>query len=69
LSISSEGSNVGFLLYRGNGAVLHSVLVLHQGVRKALATRERHMDYIVAGIAAAGLFGYLFYALLKPEKF
>jgi len=27
------------------------------------------MDYIVAGIAAVLMFGYLFYALLKPEKF
>jgi len=27
------------------------------------------MDYVVAGVAAALLFAYLFYALLKPEKF
>jgi len=27
------------------------------------------MDYIVAGVAAALLFFYLLYALLKPEKF
>jgi len=27
------------------------------------------MDYIIAGIAAVLMFGYLFYALLKPEKF
>jgi len=27
------------------------------------------MDYIVAGIAALFLFGYLVYALLRPERF
>jgi len=27
------------------------------------------MDYIIAGIAAAGIFIYLLYALLKPERF
>jgi len=27
------------------------------------------MDYIVAGIASLGLFAYLIYALLRPEKF
>jgi len=27
------------------------------------------MDYIIAGIASIGVFIYLIYALLKPEKF
>jgi len=27
------------------------------------------MEYMVAGIAALFLFGYLVYALLRPEKF
>jgi K+-transporting ATPase KdpF subunit len=27
------------------------------------------MDYIIGGIATVFLFGYLIYALLKPEKF
>jgi len=27
------------------------------------------MDYIIAGIASVGLFIYLIYALLRPEKF
>jgi len=27
------------------------------------------MDYIIAGITAFGLFIYLVYALLRPEKF
>jgi len=27
------------------------------------------MDYIIAGIASLGLFIYLLYALLRPERF
>jgi len=27
------------------------------------------MDYVIAGVAALFLFGYLIYALLKPEQF
>jgi len=27
------------------------------------------VDYIIAGIAAVFLFGYLVYALLRPERF
>jgi len=27
------------------------------------------MDYVIAGMMAAGLFVYLIYALLRPEKF
>jgi len=27
------------------------------------------MDYVVAGVAALFLFGYLIYALLRPERF
>jgi len=27
------------------------------------------MDYIIAGIASVGLFVYLIYALLRPERF
>ncbi|HEV2348881.1 MAG TPA: K(+)-transporting ATPase subunit F [Terriglobia bacterium] len=30
---------------------------------------ESWMDYIIAGMAALLLFGYLVYALLRPEKF
>jgi K+-transporting ATPase KdpF subunit len=26
-------------------------------------------DYSLAGLVAAGLLGYLFYALLRPERF
>jgi len=27
------------------------------------------MDYIIAGLACLGLFAYLIYALLRPERF
>jgi len=27
------------------------------------------MDYVIAGVASLGLFVYLVYALLRPEKF
>jgi len=27
------------------------------------------MDYLIAGVASLGLFAYLIYALLRPEKF
>jgi len=27
------------------------------------------MDYIIAGLASVGLFVYLLYALLRPERF
>jgi K+-transporting ATPase KdpF subunit len=39
---------------------------LHEGLRKAL---RDPMDYALGGIVAVFLFGYLIYALLKPEKF
>lgn len=31
--------------------------------------QEEHMDFLIAGIIAAFLAGYLIYALLYPEKF
>ncbi|HUJ50601.1 MAG TPA: K(+)-transporting ATPase subunit F [Bryobacteraceae bacterium] len=40
---------------------------LHESLRQALG--EHTMDYIIAGIASVGLFVYLVYALLRPEKF
>jgi K+-transporting ATPase KdpF subunit len=54
------------------------VLALHEGLRQALGTlslhkkaitREGSMDYIIAGVTSLGLFVYLIYALLRPEKF
>ncbi|HVW11730.1 MAG TPA: K(+)-transporting ATPase subunit F [Bryobacteraceae bacterium] len=45
------------------------VLGIHEGVRPALGPRGETMDYVIAGIASLGLFVYLIYALLKPEKF
>jgi K+-transporting ATPase KdpF subunit len=43
------------------------VLGLHEGLRQTLG--GRHMDYVIAGVAALGLFVYLVYALLRPERF
>ena len=57
------------------------LLGLHEGLRQALidlarttepaalCERRETMDYIIAGIASLGLFIYLIYALLRPEKF
>jgi K+-transporting ATPase KdpF subunit len=41
------------------------------GLRKSLrqTVRKTTMDYMIAGLAAVGLFVYLIYALLKPERF
>jgi K+-transporting ATPase KdpF subunit len=33
------------------------------------AVRITTMDYFIAGLASIGLFAYLIYALLKPERF
>jgi K+-transporting ATPase KdpF subunit len=33
------------------------------------AVRRNAMDYFIAGLASVGLFIYLIYALLKPERF
>jgi K+-transporting ATPase KdpF subunit len=43
------------------------LLVVHQGLRQALG--ENQMEYIIAGIVSLGLFVYLIYALLRPERF
>jgi len=45
---------------------------LSAGRSPKLATssrKEEIMDYVIAGITALGLFVYLVYALLRPEKF
>jgi K+-transporting ATPase KdpF subunit len=34
-----------------------------------VSRRAEPMDFIIAGIAALFLFGYLVYALLRPEEF
>jgi K+-transporting ATPase KdpF subunit len=39
-------------------------------VRRRLRSPVAHvMDYLLAGAVAALLFGYLIYALLRPERF
>ncbi len=59
--------DAGFVLRRSRDYFLRPVLVPDAGLRKAL--RSFDMDYVIAGIASIFLFGYLIYALLKPEKF
>lgn len=39
------------------------LLALRESLRASL------MDYIIAGIATVLIFGYLIYALLRPERF
>jgi K+-transporting ATPase KdpF subunit len=34
-----------------------------------LFAKEVALDYVIAGIASLFLFGYLIYALLRPERF
>jgi K+-transporting ATPase KdpF subunit len=55
------------VLFGGGLLVLAWLLGIYEGLRQAL--EEITMDYIIAGIASAGLFIYLIYALLRPEKF
>lgn len=43
------------------------MLGIHQGLRKTLEVIA--MDYMIAGVSSLGLFAYLIYALLRPEKF
>jgi K+-transporting ATPase KdpF subunit len=42
------------------------LLGLYQGLRQAVG---EVMDFIIAGVVAVGLFVYLVYALLRPERF
>ena len=66
---SQKGSNsyARSILRRNWWLVLVCLLGLHQGLRQALGGGI--MDYIIAGITSLGLFIYLMYALLRPEKF
>jgi K+-transporting ATPase KdpF subunit len=43
------------------------VLGIRESVREAL--RGIFMDYLIAGVVSAGLFVYVLYALLRPERF
>jgi K+-transporting ATPase KdpF subunit len=49
------------------GAVFRRLLGLYKSLRPALGRAA--LDYIIAGVAALFLFGYLVYALLRPERF
>jgi K+-transporting ATPase KdpF subunit len=43
----------------------------HHAVKEpgTFAGERKPMDYVIAGITALGLFVYLLYALLRPERF
>lgn len=47
----------------------YSSLVAGLSPKPAIASKEKPMDYIISGITALFLFGYLVYALLRPERF
>jgi K+-transporting ATPase KdpF subunit len=66
-SKKEEEQNARSVLCRHWLRICASVLGLHSGLRQAL--RGKPMDYVIAGIASLGLFIYLIYALLRPEKF
>ena len=54
------------------GATLFGIYVIsvYQGTRKRQKAEEAmNAEYIVTGIIALMLLGYLVFALLKPEKF
>jgi K+-transporting ATPase KdpF subunit len=42
-------------------------MAFHQSLRPVV--RNGMMEYVIAGIAAVGLFVFLVYALLRPERF
>ena len=49
---------------------MHFCFCAGSSPRPATSFKENKvMDYIIAGIASLGLFIYLIYALLRPEKF
>jgi K+-transporting ATPase KdpF subunit len=62
-----------FALPGRHDRLLRALLAVCPGLREALTRirllEETAMDYIVAGVAAALLFVYLIYALLRPERF
>jgi K+-transporting ATPase KdpF subunit len=45
----------------------YRMLGVHRSLRQAVG--EDEMDYVIAGVVALGLFVYLVYALLRPERF
>jgi K+-transporting ATPase KdpF subunit len=59
--------NVRPFLHSGRLRISRGVLVFRESLREIVGGRP--MDYIIAGIACVGLFLYLIYALLRPERF
>ena len=52
----------------GRGVLCFGVLV-RSFLRASVKGSDVNIEYIVSGLIALGLFAYLLYALLKPEKF
>src|ERR1022692_2305805 len=62
-------------LRRGDRGVLRAHLVLRQSGRPALVAARlwegltMTLDYALGALLSLGLIGYLFYALVRPERF
>ena len=65
--IDMEYANAGLVLCGYRLRISARLLGFYQGLRQALG--DCFMDYAIAGVASLGLFLYLIYALLRPEKF
>ena len=59
--------DAGPVLRRSLRAFLRGLLGTDESLRQALG--DEIVDYILAGMASILLFGYLLYALLRPERF
>ena len=62
-------ANVGCDIYCTGYRVLCSGVLVREFLRASLKGRDVNIEYIISGFVALGLFAYLLYALLKPEKF
>ncbi len=67
---SRKRSKIQCLICFISSSGVHSCLFAGTSPKPATSSKgESFMDYIIAGLAALGLFIYLVYALLRPEKF
>ena len=58
----------GFHFHPHTGRTVRRDLRTHRGYRAACG-HEMSVPYALSALLTAGLFAYLLYALLKPEKF
>ena len=65
--LNKQQSNDRPGVHRGGGAFLFRVLVFCAPLRPVI--EGSLMDYLLSGLVAALVFGYLMYALLNPERF